>query len=91
VEPILIVITDGRGNVGETTGYEDLQKEIDQYAAVLAAQDELRTLLLDTSAEGREDFAARRLTNCLRASRLLLWRLKKAGRNPADLALKALG
>jgi magnesium chelatase subunit D len=90
VEPILILITDGRGNVGMASGYEGLQREIDTRAIALRSQAGLRVLFLDTSERGKEDFCARRLTNCLRADRLLLWQIARRGSDPAVHALRFL-
>ncbi len=90
VEPILILITDGRGNVGTASGYEGLQREIDTRAIALRSQAGLRVLFLDTSERGKEDFCARRLSNCLRAERLLLWQLLHRGFDPTAQALQFL-
>lgn len=90
VEPILVLITDGRGNVGMATGYEGLQREIDVRATMLRSQAGLRVLFLDTSERGKEDFCARRLSNGLRADRVLLWQIARRGLDPAVQALRFL-
>jgi magnesium chelatase subunit D len=68
----LVLITDGRANVGSVPGYERVLREVEAAAKRLAALPDVPLLLLDTTEPGKNDQAARRLARWLQADRLPL-------------------
>ena len=90
-EARMLLITDGRANIGSRPGFDAIRTELGQWSRALAAQRSLRVLFLDTNEEGIEDREARWLTERLGAERFHLWKLEKSGRDPAVEILRALG
>jgi len=84
LESFLILISDGRGNVGSAPGFERMHREIEALARTLSAGDRLTTVFFDTTEQGKEDFPARWLAERLNARRFLLWKMLCAGRDPAE-------
>jgi len=83
LETFLILLSDGRANVGSRPGYGKMMLEIETLARTLAGLPRLTTLFLDTTEQGKEDFSARRLSERLNARRYLLWKMVQHGRDPA--------
>lgn len=75
----VIVISDGRGNVGGRPGQRAVRREIEQAARALGAAATAGCVLLDATAEGDDDRPARRLADALGAERVALWSLPAAG------------
>ena len=75
VKSTLIVLSDGRANVGSRPGHGAIQNEVDAMAQTIAGLDDLTTVILDTTPEGRNDYPAARLAAQLGAHRLRLDRL----------------
>lgn len=84
VDLTLVLISDGRANVGSRLGYTAIISEVDASATALARFEGLRVVMLDTTAEGKNDLAARRLAQTLGAKRLELWRLSSKDWNNTD-------
>jgi len=70
--PSLVVITDGRANVGAAPGHEGVLAELRREAHALGAMDVDASVLLDPTAPGDGDEAARRLARWLGAERVAL-------------------
>ena len=75
LDPTLVLISDGRANVGARRGYEAILSELNGAARALARVKNLETIMLDTTAAGKNDFPAKQLATELAARRLELWRL----------------
>jgi magnesium chelatase subunit D len=75
-DPVLVVITDGQGNVGSRPGYPSILRELDRVSSELRTLPRLRTLLLDATEDGKNDFQALRLANALGARTLKVHRLR---------------
>ncbi|MFC1889510.1 VWA domain-containing protein, partial [Thermodesulfobacteriota bacterium] len=86
----MLLISDGRANVGSSPGFNALHAEVDSWSALLASRLGLRILFLDTTVEGKDDSTARRLSARLGAGRFLLWRIIRSGLDPATEILKAM-
>jgi magnesium chelatase subunit D len=84
LETFLILLSDGRANVGSRPGYERMMLEIETLAAALAGLPRQTTLFFDTTEQGKEDVSARRLSELLKARRFLLWKMVRHGRDPAE-------
>lgn len=82
-EPLLILISDGRANVGSRPGYAALVAELEAAARALASAPGLRILFLDTTERGKADLAARELADALGARRIVLSRLRATGEDLA--------
>lgn len=80
---VLVLLSDGRANVGRGRGHAALAAEVEAAARALAAQEDLRRVMLDTTEQGQPDAPARRLCRCLGAQRL---RLSDVRRDGLDLA-----
>ncbi len=91
LEMIMILISDGRANVGSRPGYESMQDEIKAGARTLLRERQLRVLFMDTTEEGKVDYSARWLSSLLRAERFILSRLLRSGHDPAVEIARALG
>ncbi len=87
----MILITDGRANVGSQPGYERVLQEVETAARRLAAQPDLPLLLIDTTEPGKNDRAARRLSDWLDADRLVLSAVAGSGDDLASAFAVALG
>ena len=90
-EAVLVLISDGRANVGSRPGYEALLQEVEAEAAILARIDSLSIVFLDATPAGKTDFAARDLERLLGARRLPLNRILDSGADPVDAVLQLLG
>ncbi len=75
-DPVLVVITDGQGNVGSRPGYASMLRELDRVSSALRAEPRLRTLLFDATEDGKNDFHAVRLARSLGARTLKVHRLR---------------
>lgn len=80
-EAVLILISDGRGNVGGGQNQSSIDLESAAWAGLLRRQRHLKTLLIDTTEEGKVDFQGVRLADWLGAKHLLLWRISRLGMN----------
>ena len=87
--PVLVLISDGRGNVGSTPG-RPVRADVEVAARELCATRGLATLLLDATEEGADERPARRIAHLLGATRVSLWRLRHAGADPAHRLLGLL-
>ena len=91
LEMNMILISDGRANVGSRPGYESIQDEIRAGAKALRREPQLRVLFLDTTEEGKVDYSARWLSSLLGAQRFALSSLLRSGQDPAVEIAKAVG
>lgn len=91
LKPLMLLISDGRANVGSLPGLEAIRAEVESWSQALAGQRGLEVLFLDTTEEGKEDFAARWLSSQMGARRFLLWQILRSGRDPAVEIMKAVG
>lgn len=87
--PTLVLISDGRANVGSLRGHEGVLAEVQSAASALAAMRAVRVLFLDTTEAGKDTRRAAAVARWLGAERLRLSRYST--RNPSDLAKLALG
>jgi len=85
---LLVLITDGRGNVGRLPGFEATQAEQGAAARALAAVRRLDVVLLDATDAARDDRPATRLAVELGARRV---RLRELGDDPLPGLFDALG
>jgi magnesium chelatase subunit D len=69
----LVLLSDGRANVGRRPGHAAQLAEVEAAARALARQPDLTRVMLDTTAEGQPDLPARSLCEQLDARRVLLW------------------
>jgi magnesium chelatase subunit D len=88
--PTLILISDGRANVGSRAGYESVLGEVEAAARRIAELGAARVVFLDTTEAGKDDRRARALEEWLGAERLSLAGLTRAGRDPTAVARIAL-
>ena len=79
-EPTLVLVSDGRANVGSRPGHERILAEVSANARALAALRGLAILFLDTTEAGKDDGPARALADWLGAERVVLAGV--AGRAP---------
>jgi len=89
----LVLISDGRANVGSRPGYPAMLAEIDEAArqlTALAAKTGLNILFFDTTAGGKQDRAARRLADHLKAQRIRLCRMPWSEPEPLAEVLRLL-
>ncbi|MBI4957614.1 MAG: VWA domain-containing protein [Myxococcales bacterium] len=68
--PVLVVISDGQGNVASRPGHAAVLSESARVAAALRALPGLRTVLFDATEDGKNDAAAVRLAEALGAPTL---------------------
>jgi magnesium chelatase subunit D len=68
----LLIVSDGRANVGSHPGHEALLAEVEAAARQLAGHRGISVLFLDTTAAGKVDLPARRLAFQLGARRIPL-------------------
>jgi len=87
----MLLVSDGRANVGSLPGLEAIRSEVEAWSRALAEQRSIEVLFLDTTEEGKEDFPARWLSSRMGARRFLLWRLLRAGQDPSVEIMKAMG
>lgn len=73
-ETIMVLISDGRSNTSQNTGFQSMHEELEFQARKLAAEATMKILFLDTTEAGKEDRPAARLARWLQAERLQLWR-----------------
>jgi magnesium chelatase subunit D len=86
MRPTLILISDGRANVGSQIGHESVVGEVESMARRIAELSEVRVLFLDTTEAGKDDRRARSLQAWLGAERLSLAKLTRTGRDPTTVA-----
>ncbi len=72
----VILITDGRANVGPRLGYESAIADVEEASRQLVALRDTRVVLLDTTEAGKDDRPARWLAEQLRAERIQLSTLR---------------
>jgi len=89
-ESTLLLISDGRANVGRRPGLLALEREVDHSARALTRTKHLRLHFLDTTPPGKHDGPARRLAAQLAAEHHLLWQLERAGPDPVQVLITAL-
>jgi len=89
-QPTLILISDGRANVGARVGHESIIEEVESAARGIARLSSVRVLFLDTTESGKDDRRARALEGWLAAERLSLAKLTRAGRDPRAVARIAI-
>lgn len=88
---VLLLVSDGRANVGSRPGYGALLAEVRAAAQELKDLGEVRGLKelkiihLDTTAEGKNDTVAAELARDLGATRLRLWQVAKISQDPAQI------
>lgn len=82
----VVLISDGRANVGARRGYESIVAEVEAEARELASVRGLRVVFLDATADGQPAAPAARLCRALGAEHLQLARLA----DPADALARAL-
>ena len=87
----VVLMTDGRANVGSVVGHERVLREVETAARRLAALPDVPLLLLDTTEPGKNDQAATRLSRWLGADRLALGEVVGNGRALAPALARALG
>jgi magnesium chelatase subunit D len=75
-EPVMVVITDGKANVGSRAGHRAVLHELERTTAGLRAERRLRSIVFDATEDGKDDFEAMRLAESLDAPRLRLHRLR---------------
>jgi len=75
-ESSVVVISDGRGNVGAARGHGELRREIEREARALSIVASAGCVLLDATAEGDDERPARRLAAALGARRVALGSLE---------------
>jgi magnesium chelatase subunit D len=90
-EQRVILITDGRANVGVYAGYQSVIAEVEHEARTLRRLARAPILFLDTTEAGRGDMDARLLAEHLGAERISLAHLRRAGRDPVDAINRRLG
>ena len=86
----MILISDGRANIGTRPGYERVLAEVRAEARAIACLTDVPVLFLDTTAEGKNDRQARTVARWLAAERVALAQLKSAQRDPASALSIAL-
>ncbi len=86
--PTLILISDGRANVGSASGHEGVLAEVRSTASAIAALRAVRVLFLDTTEPGKDARRAAAVAGWLGAERIPLAR--HTGRDPWTLARLAL-
>jgi Mg-chelatase subunit ChlD len=86
--PTLILISDGRANVGSAPGHEGMLAEVRSAAKAIAGLRAVRVLFLDTTEPAKDARRAAALADWLGADRIPLARHTKA--DPAALAKRAL-
>jgi len=87
---VLLLVSDGRANVGSRRGEEALQREVAAAARSVARRGDVEVVYLDATEEGGDDRAARRLVGLLEGRRITLWRLLHAGVEPAEAVRRAV-
>jgi magnesium chelatase subunit D len=80
----LLLISDGDANVGSGRGHGGVVQGVHAVAASLAGQSALHRIFLDTTPDGKNDFAARQLAEKLNADRLSLARFAPKAANRTD-------
>ena len=104
VEPVLVVLSDGRANVGARPGHRAVLAELAGVCRTIRARGAIRTLVLDATEDGKDDRDAARLAEMLGARRIgvaslrdlpaaALMRLlaglsSRAGADPAGVAVR---
>ena len=78
----MILLSDGRANVGSRPGYEGVLAEVEQQATKIASLSDVGVILIDTTEDGKNDQAARRLEDWLGARRIALAPMSRRGRDP---------
>lgn len=89
-EQRVILVTDGKANVGAYEGYQSVIAEVECEAQALRRLDGVPILFLDTTEAGRGDLDARFLAEHLGAERISLAHLQRAGRDPVDVINRRL-
>jgi len=88
--PTLILVSDGRGNVGSRPGYNAMLEEVEAATRALVRLPSLSIVFLDTTEDGKNDAPARNLAAQLRARRVVLSRVTASGADPAAVLRQLL-
>jgi len=75
-EPVMVVISDGKANVGSRLGHGSVLAELARVAQGIRAERRLRTVFFDATEDGKDDSEAIRLAETLGAWRVRLHRLQ---------------
>ena len=86
----MILVSDGRANVGSHAGFEKTLAEVEASAEALRAMQDVPVLFLDTTEPGKKNLEARRLAAALGARRLPLSALTQSGRDPGAALRRTL-
>lgn len=86
----LILISDGRANVGSRSGYESVLAEVDAACLALAAQPRVRIIMVDATEAGKDARPAQRIAQRLGAERIALADARRAGGDAALVLRDAL-
>ncbi len=86
--PTLILISDGRANVGAAPGHAGMLAEVRAAASAIGGMRAVRVLFLDTTEAGKDARRAAAISGWLGAERVQLSR--QTGRDPSALAKLAL-
>ncbi len=86
----LLLISDGRANVGDTPGCARLWAEVQGAAEALARCPALHRVMLDATPAGREDGPAAAVAGWLGARRVRLHALGGLGADPASLLKRSV-
>jgi magnesium chelatase subunit D len=87
----MLLISDGKANVGIRSGYKTMLSEIEILSSELVGQPRLKVLFVDTTERGKNDYPARWLAERLGAERFVLHRMAESGKDPALEIARALG
>lgn len=88
--PTLILVSDGRANVGSRPGYNAMLEEVEAATRALARMPSLSIVFLDTTEDGKNDAPAQHLADELRARRVVLSRVTASGADPAAVLRQLL-
>ena len=76
VDPVLVLISDCRANVGSRPGYPAILAEIDRICAAVRNEPRLRVFLFDATEDGKNDSDALRLAEAAGARTLKVHRIR---------------
>jgi magnesium chelatase subunit D len=75
VEPVVVIVSDCRANVGSRPGHASILAELDRIGEAMHAERRLRVVLLDATEPGKNDWHAQRLGRVSGAAMLKVHRL----------------
>jgi magnesium chelatase subunit D len=88
--PTLILVSDGRANVGTRPGYMAMLGEVEAATRALARMPSLSIVFLDTTEDGKNDAPAQHLAEQLHARRVVLSQVTASGADPAAVLRQLL-